>query len=278
MKHLASTLLLSLLCGVAAAQAPTAHANLFGMGRVRQLDTYLSPFEYRGPQLFYVNESERPTALMHQRVQFQSTLQLDFSSAKPASEKATYLGGNITYSAAWHYRFLGLPMDSLPSDCHSRFSLLAGPQLEAATGGLYNTRNGNNPAQAYLAAHLAASVQAGYTFRLRRTAVRLRDQLDVPLIGAMFSPAYGQSYYEIFSLEQSDHNVCATHPFNAPSLRNQLSVDIALRYATMRLSYLTDIRQSHVNSLRRHAYSQAFMIGWVRNVRILPPLRYENNR
>lgn len=278
MKHLASILTLCLCCAVAAAQAPTAHANLFGIGRVRQLDTYLSPVNYSGPQFFYINETERTTALIHQRVQFQSALQLDFSTTQPRSEKANYLGGNITYAATWHYRFLGTPLGALPTDRHSRFSLMAGPQLAATTGGLYNTRNGNNPAQAYLAAHLAASVQAGYTFRLRRTPVRLREQLDVPLLGAMFSPAYGQSYYEIFSLEQTDHNVCATHPFNAPSLRNQLSVDIALRHATLRAGYLVDVRQSHVNGLRRHAYSQAFMIGWVRNISVLPPQRYDKAR
>ena len=278
MKHLTSCILVSLCCGVAAAQAPTAHANLFGVGGVRQLDTYLSPVNYRGPQFIYINESERPTALLRQRVQFQSALQLDFSSTQPESEKSDYLGGNITYAATWHYRFLGTPLGTLPTDRRSRFSLLAGPQLAATTGGLYNTRNGNNPAQAYLAAHLAASLQAAYTFRLRRTPVRLRDQFDVPLLGAMFSPAYGQSYYEIFSLEQTEHNVCATHPFNAPSLRNQLTVDISLRHATLRAAYLVDVRQSHVNGLRRHAYSQAFMIGWVRNICILPPQRYDKAR
>ena len=278
MKHFLSLFWLSICCASLAAQAPITHANMFGIGRVRQLDTYLSPGEYGGLQLLYNNETERPLSLLHNRVSFQSTLQLDFSTTEPESDQANYLGGNIDYAATWHYRILGTEPGSLPNDRHSRFSLLIGPQLAATTGGLYNNRNGNNPAQAYLAAHLAASVQAGYTFRLRRMPIRLRDQIDVPLIGAMFSPAYGQSYYEIFSLGHYDHNVCATHPFIAPSFTNKLTVDLPFRYSTLRVGYLVDVRQSHVNSLRRHAYSQAFMIGWVRNISILPSLRYATSK
>ncbi len=274
MKHFAAILWLSLCSATAAAQAPAAHANLFAIGRARQLDTYLSPLEYRGTQLTYINETERPLTLLASRVQFQSTLQLDFSTSKPASDKATFLGGNIGYAATWHYRFLGTPTGTLPHDSRSRFTLMAGPQLTTDIGGLYNTRNGNNPAQAYLSANLAASVVAGYTFRLRRMPVSLREQLDVPLIGAMFTPAYGQSYYEIFALESSDHNIRAIHPFNAPSLTNRLTLDLPLRHATMRLGYIIDVRQSDVNSLRRHSYAHALMIGWLRYINIVPPQRY----
>ena len=274
MKQILAILCLCVCSSMLSAQEPSVRATMFGLGRVRQLDTYLSPIEYSGPQLFFINENTRPTRLLHERVSFQSTVQLDFSSTEPASEKATFLGGNFDYAAAWHYRFFGTPYGTLPTDRSSRFSLAAGPQLSGLVGGLYNTRNGNNPAQAYLDVHLAASVQAGFIFRLRKMPVCLRDQLDVPLIGAMFTPAYGQSYYEIFSLGHYDHNVRAAHPFNAPSFRNKFTVDLPFRRSTLRVGYLVDVRQSHVNDLRRHAYSHAFVIGWVRSVSLLPPVRY----
>ena len=280
MKHTPTILWLWLCicCASATAQTPVARAHLFGLGGVRQLDTYLSPLEYRGPKFLYLNETERPLTFMGDRVQFQSSLQLDFSLSKPASDKAKYMGAGIGYAATFHYRFLGTPPGTLPTDRRSRFTLMAGPQLAANLGGLYNTRNGNNPAQAYLGAHLAASVVAGYTFRIRRMPLTLRDQLDVPLLGAMFTPAYGQSYYEIFSLEHSDHNIRTTHPFNAPSLTNRFTIDLPMLRATMRLTYLVDVRQSDVNSLRRHAYTHAFMIGWVRNIKLVPPQRYATAR
>lgn len=274
MKQILALLWLCICCNTLTAQEPSVRAIVFGLGRARQLDTYLSPIEYRGPQFLFISENTRPTSLLHERVSFQSTVQLDFSSTEPASEKATYLGGNFDYAATWHYRFSGSRPGTLPTDRRSRFSLAAGPQLSALVGGLYNTRNGNNPAQAYLNVHLAASIQASYIFRLRRMPVCLRDQLDVPLIGAMFTPAYGQSYYEIFSLGHYDHNVRAAHPFNAPSFRNKFTVDLPFRRSTLRVGYLVDVRQSHVNDLRRHVYSHAFVIGWVHSVSILPPMRY----
>jgi hypothetical protein len=142
---------------------------------------------------------------------------------------------------------------------------MAGPALTASGGFLYNTRNGNNPAQALISADIAASAAAIYTFNLWGHTMRLREQLDVPLIGLMFSPNYNQSYYEIFSLGNPDHNICFTYPGNRPNLRSQLTLDFPLLGATIRAGYLIDVRQSHVNNLRHHTYTHAFLIGWVKH-------------
>ena len=144
--------------------------------------------------------------------------------------------------------------------------LQVGPQLYANAGALYNTRNGNNPAQAILNAGVAVSMAAVYRFHIRRQHFLMRNQLDVPLIGMKFSPNYGQSYYEIFSEGNSDPNLCATTPFNAPCLRNLLTIDIPFKRSTLRAGYLIDIRQSHLHELKYHNYTHAFMLGWVRHI------------
>jgi len=33
----------------------------------------------------------------------------------------------------------------------------------------------------------------------------------------------------------------------------------------MRVGYLLDVRQSHVNNIRHHTYTHAFVIGWVKH-------------
>ena len=232
------------------------HATLFGIGATRQLDTYLSPVNYRGPQLTFIKEKLRPTRLMHGRVSYQGIFQTDFTLMHNPSDNGRCLGGNMRYDATWHYSWTPLPA----------LRVMAGPQLTAAGGFLYNTRNSNNPAQALLAADIAASAAAIYTFRLWGHTMRLREQLDVPLIGVMFSPNYTQSYYDIFSQGNYDHNVCFTHPVNRPNLRSMLTLDFPLLGATIRAGYLLDIRQSHVNNLRHHAYNHAFVIGWVKHL------------
>ncbi|MGG6550492.1 UNVERIFIED_CONTAM: DUF3316 domain-containing protein, partial [Prevotella sp. 15_C9] len=71
--------------------------------------------------------------------------------------------------------------------------------IDAGMGFLYNTRNGNNPEQAYLGLNLAPRLSADYAFRIRSHPFQIRYEAQVPLVGVMFSPNYGQSYYEIFS-------------------------------------------------------------------------------
>ena len=253
---------LSLCIGCDNATAQTTSATLFGIGAVNHLDSYLSPLNYTGTQLHFLHESWRPTHLLDSCISFQSFTHVETSLTQNDPNKANDIGGTISYDATWHYR--------LPVTETGRLLMLAGPQIGGTLGALYNTRNGNNPAQAIAELHLAASVAALYSFRLWQHSFVVRDQVDIPLLGAMFSPAYGQSYYELFSLGHRDHNICFTNPFNAPSLRNQLTLDFPICNHTFRVGYLIDIRQSHVNDILRHTYSHAFLIGWVRHFRILP--------
>ena len=271
-KHLATTLIIAAAlwpAAKAAAQTPTpdaapataaepsarsTHSTLFGIGGLRLLDTYLSPIEYRGPQLLFLKEKLRPTRLMHGRLSFQGIMQGDFAATHNRADNANDLSGDLRYDAAWHYNWQPAPP----------LRIMAGPQVGGSLGFIYNTRNGNNPAQALLSVDIAASAAAVYTFRLWSHTFRIREQVDVPLIGLMFSPNYSQSYYEL-SLGNTDHNVCFTHPANRPSLRNQLTLDFPLLGATIRAGYLIDVRQSHVNNIRHHAYTHAFVIGWVKH-------------
>ena len=255
--------------GVATAGLNTTHATVVGAGKVNLLDTYLSPLEYSGPQLQFLHESLRTMRWAKGRISMQSIWQVDLSYTHNKPDKGRELGGDIGYNIGWHYNFcFGNTAERLP-----RLRILVGPQLAANAGFLYNTRNGNNPAQAIASLHLAASAALIFRFHLRQQPVVARYQLDLPLVGAKFSPNYGQSYYEIFSLGHTDHNVCLTHPFNAFSNRHLMTLDFPLRHTTLRVGYLCDIRQSHVNGLKYHSYTHAMLLGIVRHLTIHKPRR-----
>lgn len=250
-------------CDTVAAQTrPVSHAILFGLGATRQQDTYLSPLQYKGTQIQFLYETLRPTRLLKKHVSSQAILQADFSYTHSPAENADYLGAAIHYDHAWHYNW----------QLHS-FRVMAGPQIGAMLGGLYNTRNGNNPAQARASIRISASVAALYNFRIWKQPFTLREQLDMPLVGISFSPAYGQSYYELFSLHHYDHNIRPTTPFNAPSLRSLLTLDIPFRRSTLRAAYLFHVQQSRLNHIRQHTYTHAFLIGYVRHLNIVHPRR-----
>ena len=182
-----------------------------------------------------------------------------FAYADNRSGNGSEMAGMYTFTYGVHYNwdFMG-----------GRFNVMAGAQADLDVGFLYNTRNGNNPAQARLALNIAPSAAATYRFRLGRVPMSARYQASVPLFGVMFSPNYGQSYYEIFSRGDYDHNVVPTTVASTPSLRQMLTVDFTLGRTTLRVGYLGDYRQAKVNNLKYHTYSNMFLIGFVRTFKL----------
>lgn len=235
-----------------------SHAFSLGVGSSHQLDTYLSPQNYDGVQVSLLRETLRMTRLAKHHISFQTLWQGAFSHTSNATKTTNDLGGMISYDAFWHYNWT--PTSSL--------RLMAGAGVGGELGFLYNAHGGNNPAQGRLTIDLSASAMAIYKFRLGKQPFALRYQLSMPVMGVMFSPQFGQSYYEI-SQGYLNHNVCFSHPANAFSLWQQLTLDITLgKRAVLRTGYLCDIKQSHVNNIKVHNRSHSFLIGYVRYFRL----------
>lgn len=261
-------LVIFFMCSAAAVSAQTdtvprhrltSHAWTVGFGRTNRLDTYLSPFEYKGPELHVVRETMRPTRWLCGRLTTQTLVMGGVAYTHSPTDDGKAWSAQVDACFGYHYNWTPMP----------GLRLMAGAQLAGGLGGQYHTRNGNNPAQARLDVALNASVMAIYRFRLARRWFTARAQLDAPVVGAMFTPNYGQSYYEIFSLGHYDRNVRFTYPGNAPTLRGLLTLDVPVATAVVRLGYLADIRQSNVNYLKRHAWSHAFLVGCVKHFSII---------
>lgn len=233
-------------------------ATLFGIGRAKQLDTYLSPMQYTGPQATYLYATVRNLE-RNPRILFESLTQGELSYTHNPHETAHYLGGAVGYDAGWLRQW----QDVLWQGLH----LSAGGMMGGNVGFLYNDRNTNNPAQAHAQLRLSATARADYQFRIRKQRLALHYEAQLPILGMAFSPRYGQSYYDIFDRGHYDHNIVCTHPFNALSLRQQLTLDLPVGRATLRLGYLSDLRQMEANGLKQHHYGRNFLIGYVRNVK-----------
>lgn len=263
--YISVLLILLMSCAGVLAQDSLSHDKyivrsvMVGAGKTNVYDTYLSPLEYRGPELRFMHESMRMTRLMGGSVSAQRIVQVNASSTDNISKSGKSYSGMVNWTYALHYQY----------NVDDRLKILFGPMLDLNGGFIYNTRNSNNPAQAKVYGSIDASAMAIYKLRIGRYPMTLRYQANIPFMGLMFSPEYGQSYYEIFSLKHSGKNVLFTSFHNAPTVCQMLTLDFPIGKTIMRAGYLCDIQQAKVNNLKSHFYSHNFMIGFVRNFQMI---------
>lgn len=249
----------------------TRQSYQLGFGPTQLLDTYLSQEKFCGKGFTFLSTAERYASDVwyhHWRTLIQH--QLSLSSADDRSGSRNELQGDYSFfvgrvrkwqACTWH-------------DYNNAINVEAGAMLGGNLGFIYNTSNSNNPAQARLSLNLMPVVAADCHVKLFKRRLITRYELALPLVGLAFSPNYGQSYYEIFSLGNYDRNIVPTTFVSAPSFRQQLTVDYQLwKNASLRIGYLGDYQQLRVNNLKSHVLHHRIMVGYVYNLTRVKPIK-----
>ena len=277
----AKLLSLLLLCALTAS-AQSQRSHMIGYGPSRILDTYISQEKFSGAGFtyLYIYEGQKPEKRWQNTIEHE----LDLSKSRDRGDNTSMLEGN--YNLYWSRlaslvgasrprqprqtrppRQPRLPsQSSQPSDPSSpSFHLQAGFTANANLGFLYDMTTSNNPAQARLGLNIMPTAVATYRFPIRQQQFALRYELNLPFVGIMFSPNYGQSYYEIFTQGNYDRNVVPTTFVSAPTFRQILTLDwfIAEKWA-LRIGYLGNYQQADINHLKQHIYTHRVVLGFTR--------------
>ena len=240
-------------------QKVITRSTMVGIGATNILDTYLSEEHFKGGGISFLATVER----QQQNSQW-ATLMEHEANISSCDSRNTQQELEAAYNFYWGKLYRWDLLDG-------QLSLQAGGLLNTSLGVIYNTSNGNNPAQARAHLNLMPTGVATYRFQLFNKQMVARYELSLPLAGVMFSPNYGQSYYEIFNRGNYDHNIVPTTFVSAPEWRQLLTLDAAItRRITLRIGYLGNIQQSHVNGLRQHIWTHRFMIGLTKRFSITP--------
>ena len=245
-----------------------AQSHMIGIGPSRILDTYISQEKFSGVGItyLYIRAGKKPNKRWQNNIEHE----VDLSKTRDRSHTTSMLEGN--YNLYWGRVATVASMTSRTSmasrtsrtsiSSQNGFQLQAGLAANVNLGFLYDMSTSNNPAQARFALNLMPTAIATYAFNIRQQRFSLRYELNLPLVGLMFSPNYGQSYYEIFSRGNYDHNIVPTTFVSAPNFRQLLTLDwqVSEKWA-VRVGYLGNYQQADVNHLKSHIYTHRIIIG-----------------
>ena len=229
----------------------TYRSTMFGLGQANVYDTYLSPLNYSGNSYSFMAENMEMTSFLQEKIAVQQLFFIDFSSTLNHVGNSLNYAGFLEYSYGLFYRFTPL----------SDLKIFAGSQINGLAGYVYNIRNGNNPITAKAHLNLTLSGVVSYDFKIKSQAFRLRYQISSPFAGLMFSPQYGQSYYEI-SLGDEGQLIYFSSYHNHLSLRNNFSLEIPIWVITLRAMYANSVYETRINNIETRIHNGSFMIGF----------------
>lgn len=229
---------------------PVTAAYTLGAGSSHLADTYLSPINYNGFSVSLNYDRWQAMKFNPQRWVMKLAFGVEIEHGNNRAGNAVMWYGGINGSWTMMHRW----------NIVKGLTLGVGPAANLDLGCLYLERNSNNPVSAKAAITVGASGYAAYNMRIGRLPVTFTWQPSLPLIGAFFSPDYGELYYEIYL---GNHNGLAHCAWWGNYFRfdNLLTADLHFGATSLRLGYKSPILSTKVNHLVSNNYTHQFVIG-----------------
>lgn len=227
-------------------------STLFGIGKSYLFDSYLSPLTYDGIALSLIHDRLKGSDIFNGKLLLQNQYRLQTGVTKNPTSSSSEYWGSLYYNLNGYIPILKHSLSN------NNLRLYGGGGPELALGGIYNIRNSNNPGSLKTHVNINVSAMAIYAWK----NLTFRWQISSPFLGVFFSPEYGHSYYEIFTLGNDKGTVHLGSLHNQLSLRNYFTIDIPVNNLTVRTGYMWDYYNSDVNSLVTKISTHQFLVGF----------------
>ena len=229
----------------------TTRTNSLGYVSLQLTDPYLSPLTYSGSGFDFNHESRRFLSLHNNNISIQHQYYLVGAIAyNPAGTASMlYFGANYSFGMQYHFR---------PAN---RFQVLVGGSWDVDFGFKDLTRNINNPVNMDMATNLNVSGVIRYDVPLRRRTLRLQLSAETPVVGLMFVPLAGASYYEMFELGNHAGLTHFSSLHNKRGINPKLTVDIPFAQSTWQVGLAYQHLKYEANDMVFKRNSFSLMVG-----------------
>ena len=229
----------------------TTRTNSLGYVSLQLTDPYLSPLTYSGSGFDFNHESRRFLSLRNNNISIQHQYYLVGAIAyNPAGTASMlYFGANYSFGMQYHFR---------PAN---RFHVLVGGSWDVDFGFKDLTRNINNPVNMDMATNLNVSGVIRYDVSLLRMTLRLQLSAETPVVGLMFVPLAGASYYEMFELGNHAGLTHFSSLHNKRGINPKLTVNIPFARSTWQVGLAYQHLKYEANDMVFKRNSFSLMVG-----------------
>jgi len=203
----------------------TTKTNTYGLSSLSLVDPYLSPLTYAGNGIQFEHESRRCWSEKDTRLSVQNKLDLEVGYLLNPAQNSSMTYMAVNYSKGMHYQF----------NPGNGWMFMTGASWDIGLGYKNVARNINNPGNVDLATNFNLSGIAMYDLPLNRRTLRLQLSVETPLIGWMYVPLAGASYYEMFSLGNLSGISHFSSVFNRRGINPRFTVDVPLKNSVWRV-------------------------------------------
>ena len=245
----------------------TTSTENISLTTVDLLDPYLSPLVYTGMGVGFQHSDMKYFKKYVGQMSHESRFSiLAANTYNPQySSSVNYVGGQYQWGMHYHFR----PLEGL--------HLLAGGNAGALMAVKSNERNVNNPVNVDAALDLGFSGIANYDFSLWRKRFTLSFQLEFPLLGMMYVPMQGASYYEMFTGGDLSNTLHLSSLHNRLARTSGLKLEIPTKNSTWHVGISTSKLKYEANDMFFKQNNYNFNVGYTYDLYIfrgrknLPP-------